>query len=375
MEKAITTNKVNLKELIKTSEGEIIILQDYNSTKDQLIEQVKKHQNIIVTTENYNKSAKESWREVRNLRLSVQAVLKHNKGLLNKAKTQMDHDFSLLIDELKPTEDKLNESIKEIDASIKEEKIRKLKEEEDRIKEIQNNLLNYRIELKTLIEHGKNMQDFEKYIELKSKLSEHLEDDVFMEFGYEAQNIIDYCNENIGTFKDRIDEIKKQEIRSKEIALENRTLKRKLELMKIGFEEVGQDLYERSTNFINGKMILTYDDEMFQTFINEMKAIIKDEKLQEQLAKEKVNAEINPNNNLKTSQDEKEKIDSKIENQKGKKEMPPQPQKNEKVVEVNSATTKIKELAKEIITVSEDKLLPFEYARFISETKEFIKNI
>ena len=128
----IVPHKVKLKEVLKGSEGELIVLQDFEQTKETLVEVARKYENLVITKENL-KEGKEARAEIREFRFGVQNITKHNKDLLNKAKNEMEDTMGGLIELIKPTEDKLDAQIKEIENAVKIEKERKEQEERERI--------------------------------------------------------------------------------------------------------------------------------------------------------------------------------------------------------------------------------------------------
>ena len=215
----IVPHKVKLKEVLKGSEGELIVLQDFEQTKETLVEVARKYENLVITKENL-KEGKEARAEIREFRFGVQNITKHNKDLLNKAKNEMEDTMGGLIELIKPTEDKLDAQIKEIENAVKIEKERKEQEERERIANLNKRLSEYRVNFEKVVEFGRTDEDEQKFNDIFNELQTAKDNDEFQEFGFDADNILDEYAAKLPTLKARIEQIKEDARKEEELKKE-----------------------------------------------------------------------------------------------------------------------------------------------------------
>lgn len=226
--------KVKLKEVLKGAKGELIILQDFEQTKESLIEVAKKYGNFKVTKENL-KESKEALAEVREYRYGVQNIVVNNKDYLNAAKKEMESSMAVLIDILKPVEDNLVNPIKEIENEKKIEKAKKEQEEKDRVANINKRLSDYRVKLNVLAEIGRTQEDEAKFIALMDEVEIGRDNDQFQEYGFDADEILTEYGPKLIVLQQRIEQIKidaEKEIQLKKEREEFEAIKSKEEKAK-----------------------------------------------------------------------------------------------------------------------------------------------
>ena len=206
--KELVEHKVKLKEVLKGAEGELVVLQDIEQTKESLLEVAKKYEHLTEVTKENFAECKTARAEVREIRYGVQNIIGHNKTFLNNAKTQMEKNLSELTGIVKPTEDRLDAGIKIIENEAKIEKARKEQEEKDRIANINKRLSFYRVELEKIIAIGRTEEDLKNFNVIFNELRLAQNNEEFQEFGFDADAILDeYTTKDI-ELKQRIEQIK-----------------------------------------------------------------------------------------------------------------------------------------------------------------------
>ena len=180
--------KVSVKEIIKGSKGELIILQDFKQTKENLLAIVSKFENLEVSKETFAES-KKARAELRDARFELQNISKHNNSLLNKAKNLLKDDMESLISLVKPKEDEIDEKIKEIENEKIIAKAKKEQEEVQRVYKINKRIAEIKSNLDRIILVGRTEEDVNEYAEIMLELNSRIEKDEFQEFTFEVENI------------------------------------------------------------------------------------------------------------------------------------------------------------------------------------------
>jgi hypothetical protein len=108
----------------KTENQDVVVLKPFDIQKAKLAELVKDYESLVVTEETYEE-AKKARKVIRDERFVIQNILKENKGILNKIKTDQEAKADELIAIIQPTEDRIDEAIKKIEQAKEEEKKRK----------------------------------------------------------------------------------------------------------------------------------------------------------------------------------------------------------------------------------------------------------
>ena len=206
--KEVVEHKIKLKEVLKGSEGELVILQDIEETKESLQLIADKYEHLQEVTKENFAECKVARAECREVRYGVNGIIDHNKKFLNNAKTQMEKNLGELTGIVKPTEDRLDAGIKIIENEAKIEKARKEQEEKDRIANINKRLSFYRVELEKIIAIGRTDEDEVNFKKIINELKFAQTNEEFQEFGFDADEIIDEYTEKVGELISRIQQIK-----------------------------------------------------------------------------------------------------------------------------------------------------------------------
>lgn len=270
--------KVKIKEFLKDNEGKLIVLQDAGFTKETLIAIAKKHEDLHVTSENFEEG-KLARAEIREFRYALQNILKNNKDFINSAKNNMETEFKEFIDLLKPTEDKIDEQIKAIENEKKLEKERKEKEEQERISTITKSLSDIRFELEKMTSFARTDEEFEKLNEFYNSIIERKEQDEFQEFTFDVDNILSEYGPKFSEVRSRIDKIK-------EDAEKEAKLKEEQELFRKQKEKEAEETAKEQEKLRLEKEQFEKERREFE----EAKRKEEEQKLAEQKAKEEAEA-------------------------------------------------------------------------------------
>lgn len=198
----LQTIKADVKQIIKES-TELIQLQDIEETKRNLEQIAKKYADTSVTMDNYN-DARDARKTIRDYRYALQNIDKHNAKILNNARRENKELIDGLIDIIRPTEDIIHEGILKIDKE--KERIKKEEEQKElqRIADINKKLSDTRNHLSYLIEYGSKEKDLESFKNAIDDLQKGIADDVFQEFTFEAQNMVDHFSSELGNLEEKI---------------------------------------------------------------------------------------------------------------------------------------------------------------------------
>lgn len=175
-----------LKELIRESEGQLILLSDINEVREKLSEYKAKYHGIVVTRENYKEVAQYE-RTLRQIRYELQRVYNHNNSFINKAKKEYAELFDNLVEYIEPTEKRLAKEIKDIETAIKEEKERAEKEKKEREAKIIEELTAIEVKIERLVltcDSPEKLHEYDKYAsELENRTHE------FYEYEFKAKRL------------------------------------------------------------------------------------------------------------------------------------------------------------------------------------------
>lgn len=219
----VAKNKVKLKEVLKEATGELIILSDFKETAAELKAVVKKHSKLIVSEENLD-SAKQARLEIREYRYSLQNLLKHNKGFLNKAKEKLEEDTEKLISILTPEEDRIHSSIRDIETKKEREKEEERKREEERVNKISSAIQKYETLLRGLVLTANDKESLSQLEEELEKLQSDIKEEVFDEFNFEAIDLHESMTNQKSVILERIKEREFQEKERIRLAEERKKL-------------------------------------------------------------------------------------------------------------------------------------------------------
>lgn len=198
----LSTINADVKEFVKQS-NELIQLEDIEKTKKQLESIVEKHKGKKISLETY-KEGKEARSEIRQFRYGLQNISKHNSKILNEAKRENKSLLDDLIAIIRPTEDEIDNQIKEVEEEKKRIKKEEELKEKKRIAEVGKLLQEYKSELNTILEYGQTKSDLEKFKKTFEDLKDDIENEKFEEFGFEANNLVDALTPKIDAFKHKI---------------------------------------------------------------------------------------------------------------------------------------------------------------------------
>lgn len=232
----IAEHKVKLKEVLKGSEGELIILQDFDQTKESLLAIANKYKDLTVTRENFEEG-KTARAEIREMRYGLQNISKHNNELINKAKSEMKETMETLIEILKPTEDKIHDQIKAIEDEKKLEKERKEKEEAERVAKVNREIADARVKFEKLVSFGRTDDDIEQFYSLVDDLEERNSKEEFQEFGFEIDNLLHEYNDRLQELRDRVQKIKDDAEQEKKNQILKVELERRNKFHQLGLLE------------------------------------------------------------------------------------------------------------------------------------------
>ncbi len=251
LEKVVESTKI--KTLIEESNGELIKIQDYEQTSENLAELVKKHDHIQEITKENFEDAKKARLELREARYALQNVYKHNNDVLNRAKKMLKEDNEALIAIIEPAENRIDSGIKAIEQEKEREKAEKERLENERIDKINERLKFFR-NLINEHQHGFQKSNIEHLEIGKNQIIECINADEFQEFTYEAdalKDLFDVAVQNVQAKIDHeaklIEEKKKQEEEAE-----------KLQAMKLQMIEMAKSSVFASGNFErseNGNLI------------------------------------------------------------------------------------------------------------------------
>lgn len=272
----IQEHKVQLREIIKGSEGELIILQDFNQTKENLVKVADKYKNLVVTKDNFE-DGKKARMEIREMRYGLQNIAKHNNSLINQAKSEMKEAMDELIEILKPTEDKIDEQIKSIENEKKIEKERKEREEQERIAKINKEIADVRVHFEKLVSFGRTDDDVKEFCQLVDKMAERNANYEFQEFGFEIENLLEEYNGKLQELRDRVEQIKQDQLREQENKRKEKILNRQQKLMKAGLVANEHGGFEYKGYTIPEDVIHNASDESFEDSFANIEQKINDD--------------------------------------------------------------------------------------------------
>lgn len=195
--------KVSVKEIIKGSNGELVMLADFNDTAEMLTELADKHKGMVITEENLQ-AGKDARLEIREHRYGLQNITKHNKSVLTQAKKKIEGDTEELISIINPVEEELDKQIKDIENKKKLEKEAKEKAEKERVDGINEKIKNFRERLERKVAIGNSKGDHLEFINILTELEN--EKTTFDEFEFEGDELLDEYRPKGQTIMDRVQE-------------------------------------------------------------------------------------------------------------------------------------------------------------------------
>lgn len=236
------SKEVSVKELIRQSEGSLIKLQSYEETEETLKGLVSKFSHIEKVNEDNFEESKKARAEIREHRYAIQNVTKHNADILNNLKKEDKSQADKLIEIIAPTEDKIDEGIKYIENEKKRIKEEKERKEQERITTISKWIAEYKSFFEVKITIGKTQQELDevnsKLEELKNKF------DDFMEFRFEAEDLIEEYETKREIIQKRIDEEKFIQEENVRLAKEKEEQDKKAEELRLEQEKFQKEKEE-----------------------------------------------------------------------------------------------------------------------------------
>jgi len=281
LESANEKTEVKLRELVKTSEGELIILKDFEQKKETLQKIADKYKGMKITPDNFQEG-KDARAELREFRYGLQNITKHNKALIKEAKDEMVDTMNLLISIIRPTEDEIDIQIKEIENEKKLEKERQEKAEKERIANINKKISDYRVEFEKLVSFGRTEQDIEKFDQIKTQVENDINDEKFEEFEFEAENLLDEYEQQFHQLQSRVEQIKQDKIREQENKIREAQLERKNQLLENGFR-LDDGVYINNQFSINKTDVFEMNSDDFYEWLENAKQEI--EKIEQRKSK------------------------------------------------------------------------------------------
>lgn len=239
--------EIKIHELFKGVNGELIILADYLETEKILNEVAEKYKDFEVTSENFVESKKVR-AKFREYRFNLQNVNKHNNVILNQVKRDDQERFKTLIDITKPTEDKIDAQIKEIENEKKREK-----EEADRLKKEKELLFvkmlsEYKDKARIVFDNCVSLRSIDNYLDLLIEI----EKTDFGTSNFDADKFLLGANNRTEELKDRI----KKELYNDNLRKENEAkaqeLAEKEKKAKIERDELEMDIFNMRSDQLSG---------------------------------------------------------------------------------------------------------------------------
>lgn len=315
MSSEIQEHKVKLKQVLKGSKGELIILQDFDQTKESLVAMADKYKNLTVTKENFAEG-KDARAEIREMRYGLQNISKHNNELINKAKSEMKDTMETLINILKPTEDKIHEQIKAIEDEKKLEKARNEKEEIERVAKINRTISDYKMKLEKLVSFGRTDDDVKEVCTLIDTMAEENGAEKFEEFGFEIDNLLEEYNGRLDTeLRVRVQKIKDDAEQEKKNQILKQELDRRNQFQKLGLVE-NDGNYSYKGTVLHTSNIVHYTEKEFNEGLGYIELEIK--RIDDAEAKVKAEAEAKRKAEQEAEAKKKAEEDAKLKAEREK---------------------------------------------------------
>lgn len=123
-------------EITTTETNNLSLLKPFEIQKEELQKIVDDYKNLVVNDQTFEE-AKKARKVLRDKRISIEGILKENKGILNGEKKTQEDKAKALVDIISPTEDSIDAGIKAIEDRKEIEKKRK---EEEQMKKINDRI-------------------------------------------------------------------------------------------------------------------------------------------------------------------------------------------------------------------------------------------
>jgi hypothetical protein len=245
----LSEDLTSIKDLIKEGENGLILISDFEQTKNKLIEISEPYKGMVVTKENFDE-AKKARLLLRTTRTSLDKLEKHNTKVFNSMKDEKKAEIAKLIEITEPVESAIDAQIKSIEEEKKRLKQIAEKQEADRIKKIEDTLSMFRESLTNIY---LKVKAGDAELGMLTRRLEDLKAENFEERAFDGEKLYVEFETKLPELREHLDKKKKEaeelaELRKKQeadrIAKEEQDKKDKEERDRLNQEKI--DLAKRS---------------------------------------------------------------------------------------------------------------------------------